>query len=468
MTSSAPTPEPDAPSRRPSPDAPVEPSRSRRPHVIAVVAYDSQLKWALGLVAEFTRRGWASSVVVASDVRSALSDEQVSTLGDVEIARMPWADLLSVARRADCVVLSVQGPLVQRFTDELELLRRRAPGGGHEPIVVAGWVGIIIEKIVAGYLDRCAADVVAVNSADNLRDFTEAAHLLGLPTDNLLLSGLPLLPARPAPPREGPVRTVVFADQPTVPAASADRAYLYQRLAEYARAHPERHVLLKPRHRPDEGTFHVMRHHPETVMARLPEAPPNFAITYEPVTELLPRTDLLLTVSSTAGLEAVGEGVRTAFIADLGVHEKFGNHVLLPSGLLATFDEITADEIPSPRQSWLADIFVDGDGRRPIERVVDRVEELRGAPPERRPGAAASASTHVAGRIATYEHRLLMPTATQTPAMRAAARTAQLRTPALVGVRTELVRRARLGAQAVLPRSWFEALRRARARRRGA
>jgi hypothetical protein len=436
--------------------------------VIAVVAYDSQLKWARGLVAEFARRGWTSSIVVASDVRSALSDEQVSAYGEVEITRMPWADVLSVARRADCVVLSVQGPLVQRFTDELELLRRRAPGGSHEPIVVAGWVGIIIEKIVAGYLDRCAADVVAVNSADNLRAFVEAADLLEIPTDNLLLSGLPLLPAQPADRRDGPVRTVVFADQPTVPASSADRAYLYQRLAEYARAHPERQVLLKPRHRPEEGTFHVMRHHPETVMARLPDAPPNFAITYEPVTELLPRTDLLLTVSSTAGLEAVGEGVRTAFIADLGVHEKFGNHVLLPSGLLATFDELTADRIPTPSQRWLSDIFVDGDGRRPIERVVDRVETLRATAPEHRPGSIVSASPHVAGRIATYEHRLLMPAAAQTPAMRSAVRSADRRSPALAGVRIEMTRRARMGAQAVLPRSWFEALRRARARRRGA
>lgn len=437
-------------------------------NVMAVVAYDSQLKWAWGLATEFARRGWGLRVVVPSDVRSALSEEQVAALGEIELERLPWDDILRAARRADAVILSIQGPLVQRFTDDLDVLRRRSPSP-HEPVVVAGWVGIIIEKIVAGYLDRCAADVVAVNSADNLRDFVRAAELLELPTENLLLSGLPLLPAAAAPTGDQTPSTIVFADQPTVPAAAADRAYLYRRLAEYAAAHPDRHVLLRPRHRPGEGTFHVMRHHPESVLQTLPEAPPNFAVTYEPITELLGRAELLLTVSSTAGLEAIGHGVRTAFIGDLGIHEKHGNHVLLPSGLITTFDRIQADDLPSARPEWLADVFVDGggDGLRPTERIVDRVEALCAQPFVDRPGALAARSPHVQGRIAIHEHRRTMPAATHTRAMRdrdGAAGTAR-RTAARA--RRELRRRARFAAQAVLPRTWVERIRESRRRRAG-
>jgi hypothetical protein len=436
-------------------------------HVMAVVAYDSQLKWALGLVDEFRRRGWTSSVAVPTDVRSALSDEQVLAHGAVELERMPWREILLTARRADCVVLAVQGPLVERFTDEMELLRRQPPARGHEPVIVAGWVGIIIEKIIAGYLDRCAADLVAVNSADNLREFAEAGSLLGLPPDNLLLSGLPLLPAEPAPAGTGPVRAVLFADQPTIPGPASDRAYIYQRLAEYATAHPDREVLLRPRHRPGEGTFHVMRHHPETVLARLPELPPNFRITYEPITHLLQRIDLMLTVSSTAGLEAVGHGVRTAFIGDLGIHEKHGNHVLLRSGLVATFDDITADRLPHPRQDWLDDIFVRGDGRRPVERIADRVDELAAIDPASRPAAALARSPYVSGRIAVREHRRLMPAAAQTAAKPADGHGGNALTRGLSRARADLRRRAALGAQAVLPRSWADRLQQYRRARAG-
>ncbi|MFT4279844.1 DUF6716 putative glycosyltransferase [Microbacterium sp.] len=433
------------------------------PHVLAVVAYDSQLKWAMGLLTEFRRRGWSTRVVVPVDVRHSLSAEQVRAAGADDVGFLPWSRVLAEAAAADGVVLAVQGPLVERFTDDLHVRREEDGAAPSGPVVIAGWVGIIIEKIIAGYLDRCAADLVAVNSADNLRDFRAAARLLGIPDANLLLSGLPLLPAAPAPVGTGPLRTVLFADQPTVPAGRADRAYLYQRLADYARAHPDRQVLLRPRHRPGEGTFHVMRHHPETVLASLPPSPDNFAVTYEPITSLLPRTDLLLTVSSTAGLEAVGAGVRTAFIGDLGVHEKHGNHVLLASGLLATFDDLEADRLPTARRAWLDDLFVhDGDGapRRPAERIVDRAVELHALPPGDRPGAAVAASAFVRGRIAVRTRRRTMPPITRVGAH---SRVGEGRFADLLArIRAEARRRAYWGAQALLPRSWVERLRQRR------
>ncbi|MFT4108131.1 DUF6716 putative glycosyltransferase, partial [Propionicimonas sp.] len=382
--------------------------------VLLVAAYDSQLKWAMGIAAEFSARGWHCSVVTPSDIRSSLSDDQVVAAGSAGVRRVPWADLLRSARTVDCVVLAVQGTLVARFTDELELLRRAEPSG-HEPVVVTGWVGIIIEKLVAGYLDRAGSDVIAVNSADNLREFTRAGRHLGVPSDNLLLSGLPLLPAQPAALRTGPIGTLVFADQPTVPGSRWDRAYVYHRLLDHARTHPDQRVLLKPRHRPGEGTFHVMHDHPETIVPKLGRTPANFEITYDTITSLLPRTDLLVTVSSTAGLEAVGAGVRTVFVSDLGVHEKHGNQVLVPSGLLATFDDIAAGRIPVASADWLTDVFVGG-GIAPVARIADRVEELLRLPADQRPGRRVAAGAYLSGRVAVRSSRALMPELARDPA----------------------------------------------------
>lgn len=418
------------------------------PHVLVVAAYDSQLKWAVGIAKEFAAHGWTWAAAVPADVRHALSPDQIAAAGVSGLEALPWKELLAEARKADCVVLALQGPLVERFTDELTILREDAPGSGREPVIVTGWVGIIIEKIVAGYLDRAGSDVVAVNSADNLREFISAGRRLGLPSDNLLLSGLPLLPARPAPLGTGEIRTIVFADQPTIPKDRWDRAYLYQRLVDYARAHPETKVLLKPRHRPEESTFHVMEDHPESMLRMLPPAPDNFALTYVPITELLPTTDLLLTVSSTAGLEAIGAGVRTVFLGDLGVHEKHGNHVLIDSGLIASFEDLFAGRIPTPDPEWLADMFVATDELGPSERIVRRVEELVELPFDQRPGSVVARGRYLAGRVAIRRARRSMPEVARQPAPGGTGGTAQ-----------EARRRMVLLARAVLPAGMLNRLR---------
>ena len=59
-------------------------------------------------------------------------------------------------------------------------------------MTISGWVGVIIEKITSGYLERFATDVVAVNSRSDLRRFQPAGSG-SRSTDNLVLSGLPFL-----------------------------------------------------------------------------------------------------------------------------------------------------------------------------------------------------------------------------------------------------------------------------------
>jgi Putative glycosyltransferase (DUF6716) len=168
---------------------------------------------------------------------------------------------------------------------------------------------------------------------------------------------------------------VIFADQPTVPQAREDRLYLYRRLLAYAQAHPDRHVVLKPRHRIGEDTFHRMKFHPEALLSGL-RRPPNFSIDYTPISDRLADLDLMLTVSSTAALEAVGAGVRTAVVADLDVREQLGNHIFLDSGLLRTFDQLERDDVGVPAKSWVEDYFFNTHGVTPAEQLADRALEL--------------------------------------------------------------------------------------------
>lgn len=337
---------------------------------LLVAAFDSQLKWVAGIRDELVARGFSYDVVVP-EVRSALSAGQIAAAGFETVQTRSWPDLIEQAAASDVVVCGLSGPFTLRFTVDLAA---RVGAGEAGPVVVTGWVGVIIEKITAGYLDRVGSDVVAVNCVDDLEHFVTVGQQLGLRPDNLLLSGLPILASTAAPPRPGPVRRVLFADQPTVPRPAAERLYLYRRLIDYASAHPEREVLLKPRHRPDEDTFHTMKHHPADLLAGVWQ-PPNFRIDYTPISEILPDVDLLLTTSSTACLEAVGSGCRVGLVLDLGVHERYGNQVFCASGLLRTFDQLIDDDIGVPERSWLGSYFFDRPGSA-TEQILDRVEKL--------------------------------------------------------------------------------------------
>jgi hypothetical protein len=375
-------------------------SRAPRRTAILVAAFDSQLKWAGTIRTALESRGFACQTIAPSDIRHAISESQLADYGGGAVTYLRWADLLTASLNADVVVLAIQGPQVRRFCHDMFDLVELT--GAAPPVMITGWVGVIIEKIVAGYLERYATDIVAVNSRSDLATFEKAAHSLHLPTDNLLLSGLPLLSGeyREAP-VDAPIKTVLFADQPTVPQAREDRLYLYHRLLAYAQAHPDRQVVLKPRHRIGEDTFHRMKFHPEALLIGVGR-PPNFFIDYTPISDRLASLDLMLTVSSTAALEGVGAGVRTAFIADLGVREQLGNHIFLDSGLLRTFDQLERDEIGVPVKGWIDDYFFEACSVAPAEKLADRALELTMRADRRCPQAWATALFASQHELFTY------------------------------------------------------------------
>ena len=145
------------------------------PTALLVAAFDSQLKWCARIRDELVARGFRCRAVVP-DQRSALSETQIADAGFVEVAPLSWADLMDAVVEADVVVCALSGPLTKTLLIDLaeRLGGTTVPG----PVVVTGWVGVIIEKITAGYLDRSGSDVIAVNSTRDLEHFRHTARLL--------------------------------------------------------------------------------------------------------------------------------------------------------------------------------------------------------------------------------------------------------------------------------------------------
>ncbi|MEU8954105.1 DUF6716 putative glycosyltransferase [Streptomyces sp. NPDC048518] len=281
----------------------------------------------------------------------------------------------------DLIVLALVGGAVQAVLHGLARVTRdaRLSGGpARRPVVVTGYVGVVYEKLADGLLLRHGADVVLANSRQDAERFRAVYEGVGADASAVTEAALPFLGGAPYEKKHDPY-TVVFAAQPSVPETAAHRGYLLRRLAEHARRHPDREVLLKLRSRPGEHTTHIEELPYQKLAQRLDGGlPANCRLVYGHMGEVLDRTDLLVTVSSTAALESLHRRIPTAVLTDLGVREALGNHHFTGSGCLASWDQLDAGHLPVPDERWLArqGVAADGAYESAFDAARERVTEL--------------------------------------------------------------------------------------------
>lgn len=282
----------------------------------------------------------------------------------------------------DVLVLALVGGGVQAM---LHGLGRVWQDRAERPVVVTGYVGVVYEKLADGLLLRHGADVVLANSRQDADRFRAVYEGVGADASAVTEVALPFLggAAYPGEPDAGErPYTVVFAAQPSVPDNRKDRTYLLDRLIRHARRHPEREVVLKLRSKPGEHTTHI-EELPYQKLVQRAGPPPNFRLVYGHMGEVLDRTDLLVTVSSTAALESLHRRIPTALLTDLGVREALGNHHFVGSGCLASWDQLDEGHRPVPDAEWVARQGVAADGgayESAFDRARERIAGLRARP----------------------------------------------------------------------------------------
>lgn len=315
----------------------------------------------------------------------------------------------------DAVSVVSSGELVAALASaQPDVLIVAMPGGGcqailhllaaadlpNRPLVLTGYVGVVYEKVVEGLLLRAGADVVAANSPADLERFRTVFAGVGLPTSSLALTRLPFL-GEPGPRATGRF-TVTFAGQPGVPTTKWHRRYLVERLAEHAARHPTRDVLIKLRSLPGEQAAHTELYPYDELFRSLgADRPANLKLVGGPMGRVLNRTDLLVTVSSTAAVEAIHRGIATALLTDFGIREGLGNTYFIGSGCLASFDDLDAGAVPSADEGWARR---SGLGRS-ADPLPERVAELLAAdalPPLRPFYTMANGKAFLPGLLASY------------------------------------------------------------------
>lgn len=325
---------------------------------------DSYVKWGAALASRLPD-GWVVDLVVVRNPMQPSERQLASALTGsvVEAASVRVVDLADIGalvrtERPHAVLLSVRGPMVR-------VLVRHVASRAWRPVIVSGLPGITIPSNPKAVVYREQADLVVLHSRREVREFRAIADGLGV-RSRFGLATFPFLADSPGL-GSGDRDAVVFAAQAKVPAGRDDRIALLSWLVRLAQNRPDLRVVIKVRARAGEAQTHPERWDYATLLEE-PElldtvggvVPANVVVADGPMSEHLERAEALVTVSSTAALEAVAAGVPVLLPSDFGVNAKLINLVFEGSGMFGDADALMAGRFVRPRAGWLDDNYLHG------------------------------------------------------------------------------------------------------------
>jgi len=322
--------------------------------VLVIFCFDSQLKVASHLAKEFSKRNCEITYrkLVTSDKQLSANQLEQFSVVTAKISEFKLKDIAKDCQNFSFTIMILESGYFRQILEQI-----RGNSAAQANVVITGMMGVTLFDGYYGLLSRSNADLLFVNSQRELDMVKNLEAEFGKFNAEVVVSGLPFLESqRKDQLGENTCRdAIVFAGQPDVPSRLIERIYIVEQLIHLARKYPQKRVILKPRHKPTETTINKTIHHYEVIVKTYfqdKQLPKNFEISYESIPNLLKKTSLLLTISSTALVEAMAEGCRVAVISDFGVAERYGNHVFLGGKIFASFSEIIDGYKPDANFEW--------------------------------------------------------------------------------------------------------------------
>ena len=338
-------------------------------HVLAVAESDSYLKWAVSLLGHLPAPAQVEIVVARSPIRPSPAQQAGALAGTAYAGRS--IEVLSPAQlrrrierdRPDAVLLACTGPTAHAYQ---EVLSRAV----HRPVLMAGIPGIALPARRKAWGFRGAIDLMVVHSHreveeyDRVRILTGKSARIGLATIPFLApdaqlvaeatGGIPIIePAAPPALRN----RVLFATQGKVPVRRTDREQILLALAGLARKRPDLRVVVKTRGVPGEFHTHYEQFHYEVLWrdlvaaGRVPDAD-LLEFAAGSMAEHLRTAAALVTVSSTAVLEAMALDIPVLLIDDFGISEDMINEVFVASGCQRSLAALMEADFQHPQAWW--------------------------------------------------------------------------------------------------------------------
>ncbi|WP_062206310.1 DUF6716 putative glycosyltransferase [Demequina salsinemoris] len=341
--------------------------------VVGVADSDSYLKW-LAYTLDRLPEDWDVSIhsligsatpspaqTVALLDGSSFDPERCTLVAIKELAA------LLESEDADVLLLATRGPAAWLVMENV------VAGMTHRPVVVTGLPGISIPAQRLGTVYRSGADLFVLHSAREVEAYEELVGDDPL-RGTFALATLPFagLGDRSASPNE-----VLFAAQALVPYEQEERESILRALADLARARADLDVIVKVRAVAGEAQTHAETFAFPDLLEGLRrgglDVPPNLKVSGASMREHLERAVGVVTVSSTAAIEAIAAEVPVLILGDFGVSDRMINTVFVGSDTIGTLDDLRAGVFRMPAEEWLARNYFHPASE---DDVVPRLREL--------------------------------------------------------------------------------------------
>jgi Putative glycosyltransferase (DUF6716) len=323
-----------------------EPAASAAVSVLAIADTDSYLKWSAATLDALPHSWESSQLLIRNPVMPSEAQIRAASSRPVEV--LSFGALVRRIRRdcPDVVLLACTGPVVTALTAHRVFWRR------NRPVLITGLPGISVPATKRAVAARAACDLFVVHSKREIADFRAFAASQA-PRLACGLASLPFLLNRsPTPVADSAHRHhLVFAAQAKVPAARVHREQILLALADAGSA------VVKLRAWSEEQQTHNETWSYPKIMEDLVEhgraAPDAVAFVGGSMYDVLRTARGLVTVSSTAALEAIAMDRPILIISDFGVSAEMINVVFEGSGCLGTLDDLRSGRLLRPDPLWL-------------------------------------------------------------------------------------------------------------------
>lgn len=328
---------------------------------VACLVFDSDSQYfaCRNLVPYFTAAGWSLKFVVVGDF-----DYPGMKDGGISILRVQSID--EIWKLPELKTCDAIGPYLpgSRLRSIWNGVNDSFSKTGTRPLLFTGYNGLILNLFEEGISWRIGYDLIALNSPeDHMKTVAFEEHSTLERSGLMPIIGIDRTNKWNMPPA-GTSRTswqeakqIVFAEQVLFPKFDHEKFYLYSQLVRIALANPDWQIVIKPRTRPDGETFHRQNEHISRFILQRFILPENLTISYEPLDEILRASTALLSISSTAFFDAVGQGVPSYILSDFGISSNYGTHYFHGSGCsicLSEIDKLSPELFDHrPSEDWL-------------------------------------------------------------------------------------------------------------------
>jgi len=246
--------------------------------------------------------------------------------------------------------------------------------------IASGYVGALLnndfESFQKGLIRRSETDLIWLPGS-NSKGMIEKLNIVDDRKTKLIDTGLPRfdeLYKLQKNFKKNNRHNIIFFEQPTFPESKKERELLVEQLINIANLNPKSNIIIKPRFKKKVGHAHRPKYLLQDILDKK-QKPTNISISNKDIYDLFQKCKMALTISSTAGLEALLVNIPTYFITDFcGTTNKYGSNDFSLINATTTFDDVFKNKLPEIKYNEVSNILrFDGNNTKRLSDAFKKI-----------------------------------------------------------------------------------------------